>query len=85
MMQTQEHRSEEELIKNIIKELSSVPKEYLQTLHAMIHSFRTHLPAELPDAERDSEDFDWDGLVDDIYKNRRANNEQFNSKTAVIN
>ncbi len=64
------------IITNIVSEISEIPDEYLQTLYAIIHSFRTNLPGKSEDITQQKDDFNWNGLVDDIYTNRRKNNEK---------
>ncbi len=88
MIEIQENK--EDVIRNIVMELSIVPDEYLQTLYAIIHSFRTHLPDEhfaaieknkkIEMQKENSENFDWNDLLSDIFENRRNNNLNMNKR-----
>ena len=72
------------IITNIVSEISEIPDEYLQTLYAIIHSFRTNLPKKSEKITQQKDDFNWNGLVDDINANRRKNNERmFNNIKGV--
>lgn len=75
------------LIKEIVLELREMPTEYLQTLYAIIHSFRTNLPEEQHKKEiknTNEDSFDWDSLIDDINTNRQNSNIQLNQRIEKI-
>ncbi len=60
---------------DILKEVNSLPFEYLKTLYAMVHSFRVNLPSKNIALEK-KENFNWDNLIEEININRKSNNER---------
>ena len=83
------------LITGIVTEISTVPQEYLQTLYAIIHSFRTNLPIKNVDKITkktlinktilEEADFDWDNLLNEISENRKISNKKiFNRMTNLV-
>lgn len=83
MIDLKEKNRQSTLIQNIVFELKEIPDEYLQTLYAIIHSFRTNLPEEQQKQKvKDTDDnsFDWDSLINEININRQNSNIQLNQR-----
>jgi len=69
------NKNDKKIISDIVHEISVIPDKYLQTLHAIIHSFRNNLPENLKKIEKNlDENSIWDELIDEINTNRRLNN-----------
>ncbi len=74
-------KKQDDIVKQIVFEVSEIPLEYLQTLHAIIHSFRTNLPTVGTEKIEENvltkaETIDWDILIDEIHTNRKRNNKR---------
>lgn len=63
------------LLKNILIELSQLPEAQLQRWYELIRKSGEGLPDQATPAPLEA-DFDWDGFVEEVMKNREENNRQ---------
>ncbi|MCF8303683.1 MAG: hypothetical protein K9I94_10455 [Bacteroidales bacterium] len=72
--------SKKELIKHILIELDDIPEQYLGNIYEIIHTFRVNVAVKHQSSKKDDENFDWDGLVEEIYQDREKVNKDMESK-----
>jgi cell division protein FtsL len=81
----EENKLKAHFIKQIIQDINDIPIIYLKTLYVIIHTFKENILVIEPISSQklsqldESDDFDWDNLIDEINTNRQKNN--INRKT----
>jgi len=86
MVELKENKVKETFIKEIVQDINDIPIVYLRTLYALIHTFKENilivenieLQQNAKNKKNQTDDFDWDNLIDEIHRNRQQNNEKMN-------
>jgi hypothetical protein len=86
------NKAKEKFVNEIIQDINEIPFVYMKTLYALIHTFKENIltienieiNTNIEVSDDETNDFDWDNLLDEIHQNRQINNLKLSTKISQL-